>query len=458
MIDQYAIYNTVEPIKILSFYIFVIISFLFMVYKYRNDSVFILVILCFYSGLAAYLGKNVENPYKILLVILSIYLLLKYKVFHHTSKKVKLTIFSFILFSSSFFISAFLNKDYIYLTFSQYGKYIVPFILFLIFVKYGKYTPAKLIKLQQLLFTLMIIQVLLSVIKLLIIGVQESIVGTISFIGGGVATTLPILGFIILWLMRNEKLSKKDWLFVVLLLSIGFVSNKRAIWFAAPTMIFLFMIYIPGKLTLRRIPVFLGLALLIFYIGVRLNPTLNKENKFWGDFDLDYVITYTQEYTFGINTGIEHGVGRGGTALLFYNNLIKGGTFSLNNFFGFGLDKIYTKDYSEFDQFDFGISSKGAATGIFQSYITAGFIGIFATLLYAISLLLCINNNKIKYVMIGFFLWDYILYSGLILRVQALTILVLFIIVYLMEGNKYNLKSFLHSKYHQSIKYIYQHR
>ena len=167
---------------------------------------------------------------------------------------------------------------------------------------------------------------------------------------------------------------------------------------------------------------------LVFYLGVRINPTLNFEKQFWGEFDLEYVLNYAQVYSFGENWEQDHGSGRGGATLLLFDNIVNPDNFIRSSIIGYGLNKIYTKDYNEFDENEFGINSKGAASGVFQSFITAGYFGIFSTLLYSISLLLCIREKKIRNILLVFFLWEYFFYSGLIMRTQSLSILLLFII------------------------------
>lgn len=425
-----ALYTSgITGVELLAFYGIVAASLVYLLFKYGKDPLFLLITLCFYSGLAAYLGKVVENPYKIILVLLSVYLALKYLVFNPINRRYALLIASFALFTGSFFLSAYINKDYFNLTFSQYGKYITPFLILLILLSFSEHEPDRIEEIGGLLFTLISIQILLSVTKVLIIGPREWIVGSISFVGGGPATSLAILGFIILWLRAGRLLRRKDWLYLVLLLVIGFASSKRAIWFVMPVVIFTFMAYVPHKITLGRAPLILGLAALVFYIGVRVSPTLNSDHRVWGPFNLDYVVNYASDYTFGSGLGQNLGDGRGGATLLLYDRLQKMGRWTQSDILGSGLNKIYTKDYEQFSAEDFAINSKGAATGMFQSFITAGYLGIIATLVYLIGVLICVDERRIRYALMALVLWDYILYSGQILRTQSLAILFFYIIV-----------------------------
>ena len=269
---------------------------------------------------------------------------------------------------------------------------------------------------------------------------METIVGSILWTGGSAATILPIIGFVFLWITKNGKLKQKDWAIIVGLLFIGFISYKRAIWFIMPIIIFLFMVYIPmRKFKISYLFFILILSPIIFYLGVRLNPSLNKENELWGSFDYNFVTDYASSYSFGEEESgkRETGQGRGGATFLLFSNISNNDFYTENNFIGYGCDEIYTKDYNTFDKDKFGVSNKGAVTGIFQSYITIGYIGIITFLFYALSLIFHIKNFRIKIVLIGFFCWEYFFYAGILFRIQALTILFIYCIIYL---NLFNYK------------------
>jgi hypothetical protein len=438
----------------------VLITFFYIIFKNRNSSLKILLILCFYSGLAASFGKTIENPYKILLVLLSVYLLVKNNGLSGLNKRENILLFVFILFSLSFLFSVTVNGGYFNLVFSQYGKYVTPICAYFIFRRILIKNPALFINLNELFFSLLTIQILLSVVKILTLGLQESVVGSLSNIGGGLATPLPVFGFILVWMHKQGVFTKKDWFYVFLLLLIGFASYKRAIWFIMPATILMFMYFVPKKISFKRLLYYIPLVPIIFYAGIRLNPTLNKEGKIGGSFDLKYTLDYVQSYSFGKNSEtseVQSGQGRGGAIVLLWNKLFSGNPLSFNDYWGFGLEKIYTIDYEEFDESNFGLTNKGAASGIFQSYIVGGFIGILLSILLLTSVLRLIKEPRIRIAMAVLLFWDYFFYSGLILRTQALFILFFFIIIYsnhqfdqklyrkysslMLDGKKINLQS-----------------
>jgi hypothetical protein len=415
------------------YYFIVLLTFLYIIFKNRSSSIKVLIILCFYSGLAAFYGKTIENPFKIIVVILSIYILLKYNGLKGLNRGENFLLIVFILFSVSFFYSAIVNGDYFNLIFSQYGKYVTPICFLLVFQRLLAKSAERILSLNTLFINLLTIQIILSFVKIPTIGLQETIVGSISYLGGGIATVIPVLGFILLWLNRQGEIRRRDWRYIILLIFIAFASLKRAIWFIMPVIIIIFMYYIPRKIKVSHLLYVLPLIPLIFYAGVRLNPTLNKEGKIGGSFDLQYVLDYTQKYSFGKSSEkskFQPGTGRGGATLLLLTKLINNQPLTSNDYWGTGLRGVYTTDYDQFEDKKYGVSSKGSVTGVFQSYITSGFVGIAITILFIISIISLIKEPRIRISVALLMFWDYLFYSGLILRSQVLFILIFYIIIY----------------------------
>jgi len=409
------------------------VTFIYLLSKNYKSHLKVLIILCFYSGLAAFSGKNFENIYKILVVVISIILLIKNNGMSGLNRKEQFFLFSFILFSVSFLYSAFINKDYFNLTFSQYGKYVTPVCIFLLFKNVLKKDSGNLFTLKNLFLTILTIQIALTVVKIFTIGMQESTVGSIAFIGGGPAAVLPVLGFILVWFDRQGNLKSRDWIYILLLILIGAVSFKRAILFVMPFFIFMFTYYVPRKLKSSYLLYAIPLLPLLFYVGVRLNPTLNREEKMWGSFDLGYVLDYTQNYTFGKTSDspeVKLGQGRGGATLLLVERFFNDESLTYKDIWGIGLKEVYTTNYEEFENVGYGVNSKGSITGVYQSYLTAGFTGVAVTILLLFSISTLIKEPRIRLTLTLLMLWDYLFYSGLILRTQGLLILFFYIIVY----------------------------
>lgn len=408
-------------------------TFIYILLKNNENPIKVLIILCFYSGLAAFFGKGIENSYKVLLVLFSIFVLLKYNGLSGLGKREGLLLLGFLFFSISFLFSTYINGDYFKLIFSQYGKYVTPICLFFVFNSVLIKDPRAFINLRDLFFSLLTMQILLTIIKILIIGINENTVGSLAFTGGGVATVVPVLGFILLWLKKRGEFGRKDWIYTFLLLLIAFASEKRAIWFIMPVFIFLFMYYVTKKVKISKLLYFLPIVPFIFYLGVRLNPSLNKENRIGGSFDLQFTLDYVQSYNFGKTeetSEVQLGQGRGGATFLLFDRAFGSQPLSFNDLWGYGLQQIYTTNYEQFDNEKYGVNGKGAVTGVFQTYIVSGFIGVIFTILLIFSILNLIKEPRIRITIAILMFWDYLFYSGLILRIQSLLILLFFIIIY----------------------------
>ena len=410
------------------YYLFVFLSFIHLLVKFRNIRLSLFIILLFYNGLFSFISKDFQNIFKIILTIISCYYLINTKLLS-TFKQTKFVLLSFIIFSISFFYSSFVNGDYFLITFSQYSRYFVLFSLFVILYANRDEEDLKH-NLENVLFQVLLIQIVLSVIKYMIMGSVESIVGSIGSQGGAIATSLPVLAFMFLWIKKNGRFHSKEWWVIVGFMFIGFASLKRAIWFVMPVIVLLFMFYIPKRrIPLNTLLLSFVLAPLIFYIGVRFDRSLNKEGIIGGSFDPRYAFNYAKTYMFGTEGSEKSGTGRGGATILLFNKY-KENDLTQKDWVGFGLRFIYATNYDEFQDLNFGISTKGAATGIFQSYVSGGFLGIIAIILFAISILIKTKSKRLKYVLITFFFWEYLFYTGIIIREYALSFLLIYIILF----------------------------
>ena len=415
------------------FYLVVFLFFIYSLYRYRNNGLFILIVLTFFLGLFVYLGKNIQNGYRIFTVLYGLYLAQKSNSLSLISKY-QFVSFSFILFSLFFLQTAFFHHDGFNLVFSQYSRYFLLFLFFLMLQK-NIPDPAFCKKINQLFYYLILIEIILSVAKFLITGPMESVVGSLAFSGGSYGATFPVLAFVFLWLYRKGNFSRKDWVFIIGLVFIGFVSYKRAIWFLMPVVIGLFMFFVQRKKVPARLLLFSVVIIpLIFYLGVRLNPSLNQEQKVWGSFDFGYAVNYTKEYSFGklgTYSGNNTGIGRGGATILMYNKIMAG-ELTKEDWLGYGLALMYV-DAPRSDRYfieKFNINSIGSASGFIQSYVVFGFAGVLATLLFVISFFVQIKNKRIRYVLFGIFCWEYFFYAGSILREPALSFLLIYMILY----------------------------
>jgi hypothetical protein len=415
------------------YYVLVFIVFIYSVYKFRNSGFFVLVVFAFFLGLYVYLGKSVQDAYRIMTVLFGIYIAQKSKALSLITRFPMVSL-SFLIFSYIFLQLSFTHHDSFNLMFSQYSRYFLLFLFFFILQK-NFIKPGFINEINKLIYYLISLQIIFSILKYLITGPMESIVGSLAFSGGSYGVTFPLLAFVFLWFYKEGHFIRKDWYFIIGLVFIGFVNYKRAIWFMMPIIISLMMFYIPRKkIPLTLLILSVVLIPTIFYVGVRLNPTLNKEQKVWGSFDLTYALDYSKEYSFGNEEQYyidNTGVGRGGASINLFKDLFSG-DLSKEDWIGYGLTLMYV-DAPADDMYLkelLNINSIGSATGFIQSYVVFGFIGVLVTLFFTITLLIQARNLRIRVVMISLFLWEYFFYTGSILREPALSFLLIYIIVY----------------------------
>lgn len=423
---KFTSFTAIPPIYLQSYFIVVIISFLYILFKANKNSLNFLIILLFYPGLFSN-SELFNNLYKILLLGITILVCINKNAFSLKNiQNNKFIVFSFFLFSASLLLSGIFNQDSFLVIFSQYSKYLIVFLSFFIIYNEFEKFQSEIPQLVKLIRSLIIIQIGLTIFKLIILGVIESIVGSITYRGGAVATVFPIVVFIFIWSINAGKLQLKDWLIILGLLILGFASNKRAIWFILPAVILIFTTYVARrKLSINQWG-FIFFLPLVLYFGIRLNPTLNPEKKIWGSFDLDYTLNYVERYSFGEkNVDYEKSQGRGGATLMLFDKILNF-NYTNNDLLGYGIEVYNTSDYEEFEVYDFGIQSKGAAAGFFQSYIATGFIGICVSLLFFLSLITKIKLNRYTYVILGIFIWEYFFYTGILFRIQVLPFILLF--------------------------------
>ena len=412
------------------YFIFVAITFVFFIYKYWGDSVPIFLILICFQGFFAYYGKGIENTYKIFIALYAFYLFFKYKLNTESRKADRNLLFAFSFFTISYFFSAIINTDPLILVLSQYfSKFLLVFISFLLFKKIYYTYPQKFEKLNHLFFLIIIVQIFLSIFKYLRYNMIEGIVGTLSSSGGAIATTFPVYAIILIWLYRKGFLKRTDWILMIGIFFIGFSSNKRALWFILPIMLFLIFIYIPRKKVLRKIAFLLPFLPLIFYVGVRLNPTLNPERKVWGSFDFNYMMDYTTDYSLGTESkrNDEMAYGRVSSTILLIKKIISL-NYSNDDLFGIGQTVTRSTTYKEFLAYNTGLGNKVAMNGFYRSYLTAGIISVFAILIWFWLMIKYVHNKRLRLVLIFFLAWDYFFYHGNSMDSTITMVLVVYIV------------------------------
>ncbi len=429
--------------QLLLYYAIMFAIFVYLIYKYgRHDSIYFYVIILFFPSFWMAFGAN--NIYRIFTLLIALYVTFSKNTFKSYSRKDSFLTYCFVLFSIVFLYTSINAHDRIFLMLSQYSIYVVTFLSWFIIKKEIIRREGNMVIFNQLLFFLLLAQIIMAISKLIIFTGRtgEWLVGTMSFIGGGLGTVIPIVGFVFLWLYRKGVFEKKDWLFTAGLLLIGFATGKRAIWFMFPVVVALFMIYVPKIKMNKYLWMGIIIAPLVFYLGTRLNPSLNPEHKVWGSFDIDYVFDYADTYQFGKEKAQQYeseittenttiiAQGRGGVTNSLFEKFFSGEDLTEQDWLGIGLTAQFTTSYEEYSQLGLNIHSKGSATGAFQSYATSGYLGLITTILLLYSILRVPKHKRIKLVLILIVAWEYFYYSGSLLRTPTMMFILIYCIHY----------------------------
>jgi hypothetical protein len=435
--------NSITNIQLWIYNISLIIYFVFLFKKYSRWNIACYLIFLFTVGIASDLGllfsigNTVEHIYLVICFIWGISLLSKYGF---RSKYCILYSFSAYIFYF-FFVSFFKHDDNLPLVISQSLKYIIPIISYFVFESYLKLTNGRSSKLFNLVLKdLILAQIVFCVIKLIVLqAIQEGLVGSLTGRdGGGAGTSFPLLCMI--WLAYNTrmKFSNKFFLYVLGFLFIGFMTGKRAIMFLFPLeFAVLYIVYrVKSMPQLMKLILHSFLAMIFFlYIGLKLSPTLNPDNKVWGRFDLEYAYDYAVKYSGGNEdkkgrTTVNEGEGRLGATLLFWNKFIDVSNYDTKILFGVGNEYMrYNTLDTYFDQeYLMGVDYRGGVTGITLMYFISGVVGVLLFLLYFIPILLLINDIKMKLVVIGVVLFDFLFYNAQLIEHTALQAMLLLIV------------------------------
>lgn len=427
---------------------FLLLGLFWLISIHRRDRLSLFLILLFFPGVFVDLGGNIGlSIYRILILLWSIYLLISYK-YSLNIRHYSITSLIFFLFILTFIFNTSIQSDDTLIIFSQLTKYIVPFLVF--FIMYNHFKNANnMLYINKLFGQILILQIFFTIIKLFLIGINNFVEGWVGsltgFSGGGVGTTLPLLGLLWVALNRRNKMIStiNSILFLVGLLLMGFASYKRAVVVLFPVFYVISYLVLNFKLKFQQIPVIIFLGFVYFYLGLRLIPSLNPDNKIWGSFDPVYSYEYGLKYSTGSDEfGSEHlvaGVGRVGTVLWFWESLTKFDDLSV--FTGSGLEYFYRANSDNYTSSIYyqGIITRGSITGIVSMYMTVGIICVLLYITYIISLLFDIKNKRFSLIILVIILFDFIFYNATIINLPSLFILLIFLSFY--SRVNYDIKS-----------------
>ena len=174
----------------------------------------------------------------------------------------------------------------------------------------------------------------------------------------------------------------------------------------------------------------------LFYLGLRLTPSLNPENKVWGSFDIDYALNYGKAYSMGEideDGNREKGIGRVGATLLMIDWIKDYNNYDVHSWFGHGAERIFTSnDYEDYydKDYNFGINHRGSMTGAVMWYLGFGIVGLVLFMIYYLSLFRIIPYQRLRYVLYGMVMFDFIFYNAQMIREPFICVLIIFIMYY----------------------------
>lgn len=430
--------------------IYFIIVFLTMIFAFIRVGITktsLFIILVFWGGLFQYVGyltnSDFYNYYKIAIVVYLLALVFqKDYISLSLTKKNQNIIIAYLIFTISFLISYFLRGGGIITILSQFFyKFSFVFFAFMYFYAYIK-DKSRLEYIKKVLLTVISLQIFLSVVKILIFGLGvEPVVGSMSARGAGNAVVLPISALVFYWLIKNGHFSYKDWIYSLLIFIIAIASGKRQPVIFYPIFIFLLFYYLKSsKFKFANIFIYVPLVLVIFYLGVRLVPSLTPENKVWGSFDMKYVTSYSMKYYFGtdnlnylLSGNYDYSFGRG-SGFIYYFHPDKLNLDTPDKImFGNGLYDVASMEHGRFTATgiaDYGIEHQGLIGEAGAILYSLGYLGIISLIILSYFILKSCNNKKLFIILFIYYLWDALFYYNQFVFGAQSAIVILFIVFY----------------------------
>ena len=250
-----------------------------------------------------------------------------------------------------------------------------------------------------------LIQIPISLLFYFLYGQAEGNAGTLTISEGSISTIFPSI--VIAYLISSYLFKRNSTYVILIILMIIFslIGEKRAIAVFVPMIFvvsyvfysFKIRFFSPFKILTNFI--FLTLfSMIIFYASIRLNPTLNKEGKIGGSFDISYFFDYANEYNKIGNKDDFSEMQR-------FEGLIYFTDFSLNRptlnlLFGDGAGKLISSRYSANSDKNlmleyYGVRY-GGRMGFVWMIIQVGLIGTFIFLWIHFKILFKIYRSKIN--------------------------------------------------------------
>lgn len=333
----------------------------------------------------------------------------------------------FFAFSILFFANYVIYGINLIWAFYQYYKYFFPVFLFYA-IKNISFSADETQYYARLIIKLLWFQIAFSLIKLAVMGFRENITGSIANIGGGIGIGYAVMGVMLYWVMKNNRIKGQDWWLILLLLVIPVVSNKRAIWLIYPIVIALLIGQRITVQTLRKFSFIILLVPILVYVGLRLNPTLNPERQLWGSFDPKYAYEYILSYS-GISEEKQQGQyaqGRWGASTAIIDQVITQ-PLEKESLIGFARSRSGRLS-DEFTAEDYGLLSGTGVSAIGMMLLQNGWVASLLLIIVFLQMIYTIPDRRVANIMAVYILWDTIFYSGSMINAPVQSVLLVLVI------------------------------
>ncbi len=410
MFEFRTIADAIPASQLYLYYFLVFILYLIFLRSLRPTALTLLILVLFNQGL---FGSLIEEygyiVFKVVILLTTAYLFARSKPIGST-RDYRVLILAFTLFSALYWLGVVLNELHLLMGLEKYVDYFVPFALFMSLRK-KRITNEDFGYYSNLVIRLLWLQIAFSVIKLVMFGIRENIVGSIANRGGGVAVSYAITASLLYWALNGSKINLKHMLFYVLILLLPIASGKRAFWFIYPIVL---LSTVASHRKILNITQYISLMVsipVIVYFGFRINPSLNPEKKVWGSFSPTYTLTYAMEYS-GLSedsSDVGYAQGRIGASQAIVSKTTED---------PLDRDSLIGVRYSQPRQMSDIISDEYAiGRGTLISYFGMNtlFYGwpaaVLLTFIY-VYIAFTLKNRKLVIPFAVFVLWDHLFYSG----------------------------------------------
>lgn len=425
------------------YYFFALCAFIWMAVRYRNCFFLFLVLCLGFEGTIYYwIPLLTATRLRGLYMIIISYMLYENKVWNIIRGKMKLIIWTFIPFIIYFaWANFYIHDEKFLLTIGYMERFYIPFAtMFMIGNYYYKRTPAFMLYFNKFFGEFILIQIFTGVLKFILFRGQphEGLMGTFGEVYmAGTGTSFPLAA--LAWVLVNTNMDIrgwKSWLFIFGLLFLGIAAGKRAIIVLFPIFFLMFAMYVAKKRYKKGVVSAILLLPVFFYLGLRLTPSLNPEDKVWGSYNPEFALHYAQDYSMGKkNKQGDRGKGNGrvGATMLFINQIIDVDSHTRKTYFGHGIERIYGSrimdNYSN-RAYLFGVDSAGSLTGFAKLYLSIGLVGLVLFMLYYWAFFIPATYWRLRLSLYGLVMFDFFFYNAQTIHTPILGILLCFIMYY----------------------------